>query len=111
MSEETGKIIETLKGDPYNYVLKDVGPPEKYLGAKCGKYNLGDGEAWYMSAELYLYHAIKEIERKWGNISCISNRQNLDIPANQKYHPEIDTSNFLNNDDTQLYQSYIGILR
>ena len=28
--EETGKIIETLKGDPYNYILKDVGPPAKY---------------------------------------------------------------------------------
>ena len=73
--------------------------------------NLGDREAWYMSAELYLHHAIKEIERKSGNISRISNRQNLDILANQKYHPEIDTSNFLNNDDTQLYQSDIGILR
>ena len=35
----------------------------------------------------------------------------MDIPAPQKYHPEMDTSPFLNDDDTQLYQSYIGILR
>ena len=58
------EIINTLKKEPLNYTLKDVGPPTKYLGAKCGTYNLGDSSAWYMSAEIYLGHAIKEIERK-----------------------------------------------
>ena len=41
----------------------------------------------------------------------IASRQSLDVPAPQKYHPEMDTMNFLNDDDTQLYQIYIGIIR
>ena len=98
----TGK---TLKSGPYNYTLKDVGTPERCLGAKVGEYQLGNEKAWYMSAELYLHHAIKEIERKWGDLSKVANRRSLDIPANPKCHPEIDTSHFLNDDDTQLYQS------
>ena len=64
-----------------------------------------------MSAELYLHHDMNEVERRWGNITKIASRQDLDVPVPQKYHPELDTTNFLNNDDTQLYQSYIGILR
>ena len=64
-----------------------------------------------MSTELYLHHAIKEVERRWGNITKIASRQDLDVPVPQKYRPELDTTNFLNDDDTQLYQSYIGILR
>ena len=74
--------------------MKDILPPLKYLGAKCGKYNLGDSEAWYMSAELYLHHAINEVERKWGNITKMAARQDLDVPVPQKYSPEIDTTIF-----------------
>ena len=84
VSEDANKIIKMLKEEPYNYLLKDVGSPAKYLGAKCGKYNLGDSEAWYMSAELYLHHAIKEVERRWGNITKIAARQDLNVPAPQK---------------------------
>ena len=98
VSENMMEIINALKKEPFNYNLKDVGPPTKNLGAKCGTYNLGDSSAWYMLAELYLGHAIKEIERKWGNLSKIASRQSLNIPAPQKYHPEVDTSKsiFLN---------------
>ena len=84
ISEDTLSIIDALKKEPFNYTLKDVGPPKKYLGAKCGKYNLGDSEVWYMSAELYLHHAIKEVERKWGDLSKVTSRHKLDIPAPQK---------------------------
>ena len=35
----------------------------------------------------------------------------MDSPALPDYHPELDTSDFLNDTDTRLYQSYIGILR
>ena len=45
ISEETKWLLDVLKCEPYTYVLKDVGPPSRYLGAKCGKYNLGDSEA------------------------------------------------------------------
>ena len=54
---------------------------------------------------------IKEIEVKWGNLAKLFPRQSLDIPMPSDSHPKIDNSNPLSNDDIQLYQSYIGILR
>jgi hypothetical protein len=38
-------------------------------------------------------------------------RMHLDLPIPAGSHPELDTSKFLEDDDVQLYQSYIGILR
>jgi hypothetical protein len=35
----------------------------------------------------------------------------LDVPIQAGSHPELDTSRFLDDDDTQLYQSNIGVLR
>ena len=64
-----------------------------------------------MSAELYLKNAIEEIERKWGNLNKLFPRESLDIPIQSNAHPEIDKSKVLRDDDIQLYQSYIGILR
>jgi hypothetical protein len=35
----------------------------------------------------------------------------MDTPAPPDFHPEIDISDFLNGEEIDLYQSYIGILR
>jgi hypothetical protein len=35
----------------------------------------------------------------------------LDTPAATNFHPEVHTSDFLDDDGTTLYQSYLGILR
>jgi hypothetical protein len=35
----------------------------------------------------------------------------LDVPAPSQFHPELDDTDFINENDTKLYQSYIGILR
>jgi hypothetical protein len=111
ISENAMQITNQLVTD-YKYRLKDVGPPSKYLGAKVGKYTLADGSlAWYMSAEEYLKKAIPEIERKFGNIVNLFNKSALDTPAPTDFHPELDQSAFLDEDNVWLYQSYIGILR
>jgi hypothetical protein len=65
-----------------------------------------------MSAQQYLQQAILEIESKWGALNKIfGDRQLLDVPIQAGSHPELDTSRFLDDDDTQLYQSHIGVLR
>jgi hypothetical protein len=65
-----------------------------------------------MSAELYLKQAINEIEEKWGPLQkMFSSKQSLDVPIVAGTHPELDTSKFLDDENTQLYQSYIGVLR
>jgi Reverse transcriptase (RNA-dependent DNA polymerase) len=111
VSHAPKEIINTLEQE-YKYRLKDVGEPKRYLGAEIGKYHFSDGTtAWYMSAKLYLQQAIIELERKWGNVMKLFPRQTLDVPMQPGSHPEMDTTKFLSDDDTQLYQSYIGILR
>ena len=66
--EDPEQIIHSLSKEPYNYRLKDVGPPTRYLGAEIGYYDIGNIRTRYMSARIYLKHAIEEIEREWGNL-------------------------------------------
>jgi hypothetical protein len=105
-------IIDKLQNE-HKYCLEDVGPPLRCLGSQIGKYKFNDDkQAWYMSAQQYLQQAILEIESKWGALNKIfGNRQVLDVPIQAGSHPELDTSRFLDDDDIQLYQSYIGVLR
>jgi hypothetical protein len=64
ISENPGQIINLLQSDPFNYRLKDIGPPTRYLGAKVACYTLPDSgvNTWYISAESYLQKAIPVIE-------------------------------------------------
>ena len=111
ISEHAKEITQQLITD-YKYRLKDVDRPTKYLGAKVGTQTMDDGStAWYMSAEEYLKKAIPEIERKFGNIVNLFGKSALDTPAPTDFHPELDQSALLDEDNVWLYQSYIGILR
>jgi hypothetical protein len=111
VSQNLGRIIKSLEHE-YKYKLKDVGEPTRYLGAEIGKYTLPDGSnAWYMSARLYLQKEIIEVERQFGNLLKILKPSMLDVPIQPGSHPEVDDTAFLEDDDVQLYQSYIGILR
>jgi hypothetical protein len=40
-----------------------------------------------------------------------SNRQQFDVPIQPGSHPELDNTPLLKDDNVQLYQSYIGVLR
>jgi hypothetical protein len=111
LSEESKKLIQTFEQD-YQYRLKDVGGPSRYLGAEVGKYTFSDNtQAWYMSARAYLKQAIVELEKLWGNLTKLLPRQQLDIPVPAGSHPELDDTKMLNDDYIQLYQSYIGTHR
>jgi hypothetical protein len=111
VSQDSGRIISSLEQE-YYYELKDVGEPKRYLGTKIGKYSFPDSmSAWYMSARLYLQQAIIEVERQFGNLLKIFKPSTLDVPIQPGSHLELDDTQFLEDDDVQLYQSYIGILR
>jgi hypothetical protein len=111
LSEIPKRITEMFESE-YKYRLKDVGEPKRDLGAEVGRYDFSNGtKAWFMSARLYFQQAIIEVERKWGNVSKLFTRQHLDVPILPGSHPELDVSKHLDADDTQLYQSYIGVLR
>ncbi|EEC42861.1 predicted protein [Phaeodactylum tricornutum CCAP 1055/1] len=107
VSENTRAILEMLKNIPYT--LKGGSAPETFLGATIGTYTFKDGtSAWYMSAQQYLTNAIKNIEETLGLKLSTSNR--IVTPLIPGYHPEVDTSAFLDDDRANFYMSLIGIL-
>jgi Reverse transcriptase (RNA-dependent DNA polymerase) len=109
ISERPSMILQTL-ADDHNYRLKDVGSPTRYLGASIGKKQLTDGVFWFISAEAYLSKALDTIEERFGKLESLF-KYTPNTPAPTNFHPEIDDSDFLDEDGTTLYQSYIGILR
>ena len=112
VSEDPSILMKDLQ-DEHNYRLKDIMEPDRYLGAKFGKYTLPDGTiTYYMSAELYLEKAIPVIEERFGGkLTSMFRTSRYSTPAPSDFHPELDTTDFMDADGTNLYQSYIGILR
>jgi hypothetical protein len=109
ISHQAKEIVRQLQEEPFNYTMKDVGPPVRYLGAKIGRQE--DENTWFMSANSYLEKALPVIEERFGDLSKVFSRSTLDAPAPTDYHPETDESQLLNEESMQLYQSYIGIMR
>ena len=107
ISHRADAILHILENH-FKYRLKDVGPPKRYLGATIEKINIDGMDTWSMSAREYLEKAIPIIEERFGTL-----RQNNKIttPLPKDYHPELDNSEFLNDEYIEVYQSYIGILR
>ena len=109
ISMDPDGIADELKE---HFVLKEVLDPavkrERYLGATIGKFTFPDGSyGWYMSAKEYLSHAIPAIEAIWDEKLY----QKASSPLMGDYHPELDISPLLSDDDAQLFASYIGILQ
>jgi len=62
---------------------------------------------WCMLAKEYLSCAIPAIEAIWDEKLY----QKASLLLMGDYHPELDISPLLSDDDTQLFASYIGILQ
>ena len=110
ISAEPDKICDELKEHFTLKVVQDPSvEPQRYLGAMVGTYTFDDGtrKAWYMSADDYLGKAIPTVEAVWDEKLY----KKASSPLVGDYHPEVDTSPLLSEDDALLYASYIGILQ
>jgi hypothetical protein len=97
--------------DSYGYLLKDIGKPKSYLGADIGWQQGTYGDTWSLSPNTYVNKAIMTVEGRFGSLKTMFGRNMCNTPAPTTFHPELDNTAFLGLDETQLYQSYIGILR
>jgi len=103
-----------MKGIAASYDLKDtVKPPERYLGANIGKWQLSDGrEVWCMSGQDYVKNAVKLakdlLEQKG---MTMTHGKKSARPMPQNYRPELDISAVLSPKEAQEYQQFIGIAR
>jgi hypothetical protein len=97
------------------YELKagSVGVPDRYLGANVGKYQLEDGsEAWFMSAHDYVKAACDNVAAMLAKDGLkLSSGRQADRPYHEKYRPETDTTDEVNDELTSRYQQLIGVLR
>jgi hypothetical protein len=108
LSEHPNIILQWLADEQY-YRLKEVGSSTHYLGASIGKKQFVDADLWFISAEAYFSKALDTSEERFGKLDTIF-KCKLNTPAPTNFYPEIDDSNFLDDNGTTLYQSYISIL-
>ena len=104
VSKKPGKILDTLTSDPYNFTLKGSGPLNFHLG--CGFERDEDGYLC-MNPTKYIDKMVQSYERMFG--STLGKKPHS--PLEESDHPELDTSEFLSDDDTIKYQSLIGQLQ
>jgi hypothetical protein len=83
------------------YAVKSIGPPDYYLGNDYKKDRQG---RWCIGCKKYLKEAIKRVERMFGSLRKYSN------PMETGDHPELDTSEVMDDDGHRKYQMLTGIL-
>ena len=109
ISHDPGKIMDVIES---RYRLKEKpSAPDIYLGQKIKPFTVESSgkTVWSFSAEAYLAKAIPVVESKFPKINLKEFGGNQPLPTG--YHPEVDESPTLDEDDTHLYGSYIGILQ
>jgi hypothetical protein len=108
---EPRATLNILESD-YKYVIKDCGPPTRYLGSSIGTYDIHDHtQCFFMPPDKYLANAITifQVNIQKHNIKLNSIRSEVQMTPG--YRSEVDTRDPLDADATNLYQSYVGVLR
>mgnify|MGYP000464932623 CR=1 FL=1 len=103
VSKDPHSIIKTLTED-YNFKLKGTGPISFHLG--CDFFRDEDGVLCF-APKKYIDKVIGSYERMFGS----KPKTNVSSPLEKGDHPEIDTSDFLDDAGIQQYQSLIGQLQ
>ena len=104
-SKDPDGVIKTVKE---TYDLKGVGPPEYYLGGNVedmDEHWTKKNIRWSLNASTYVSGIIPKLERLMSETFA-----KFSSPMSESYHPELDDSQFLNNEDGSKYRSIIGSL-
>ena len=89
-----------------------LGPQKVYLGGKVSQVILPNGvKAYSYSASQYLHEAIRGVEEYLDKKGRKLSEKRVGTPLPTNYHPELDVSPELMNDEATYYVSLIGILR
>ena len=92
------KLLETLQLKPYNFKLKGSGPLQFHLG--CGFRRDDDGKL-VMDPGKYIQKMMTGYQQMFGD----KPRVTYQSPLEGNNHPELDNTEFLDNDGMQKYQS------
>ena len=87
----------------HNYKLKGVGVPEYHLGGNFGRDP--DRTLWWGS-QSYIEKMLKNYERQFGSLPAKKS-----APMADGDHPELDTSDLLDEEKKHLYMSMVGAMQ
>ena len=110
ISHDTKPIIEQLSAQ---FRLKEdsLRPPNRYLGAGIKIFTDSQGrECWALSSDDYVRVSVESVERELAEQGR-KLRGKANRPYDQKYRPEMDVTEELNEDGISKYQGYMGIFR
>ena len=102
--KEPQKLLDQLTSAPYNFKLKGSGPITFHLGMDF--FRDGDG-VLCMAPKKYIEKMIANYERLFGEAP----KTNVYAPLEKGDHPEMDTSELLDQGQIKVYQSLIGGLQ
>lgn len=97
-------------GERFKFKNDEVKEPSSYLGAKLKLRSLNGTSMWTMSSDNYTTAALKNIEstlQKRGWKLPVANG----TPLPTDYHPELDATRELDDEERTLYQEFIGMIR
>ena len=103
ISKDTKSIIKVLEKE---YILKGVGFPEYYLGADMKKTEKPEN-VFIMGSYTYVKRCLSIYEQLFGQPPP----KGIHTPLDPKDHPELDTSDMLDNYGMHLYWKLLGILQ
>ena len=103
-SKEPEKIISALEMKPNNFKLKGTGPTTFHLG--CDYFRDEDGTLC-VGPRKYIDKMVIEYQRLYGSKPSTK----ASSPLEKNDHPELDTSDILDEDGIRQYQSLIGTLQ
>jgi hypothetical protein len=102
-SKDPKAITDTLM-NKYNFKLKGTGEIEYHLGMS---FRRNDRNELGISTQWYIEKMVDNYKRHFGK--SLSHRSQTPLESND--HPEIDSSEFLGEDDIQKYQSLIRAMQ
>ena len=104
------KIMNQL--DQHCMVKKDsIGFPDIYLGAQVSEFVLSDGSRHYaLSADKYVKEALQNVRDYLDSRNRQLKKKTPGVLP-KGYRPELDTSQYLVDEDAVYYQQQIGVLR
>jgi hypothetical protein len=112
ISEDPKSILTKL--DQHYLLKKDsIGVLKTYLGTEIGDYRLPDDPGktrWSMSSSKYVKDAMRNV-KNWLDAkgSYLKTKCSSVLPSG--YGPELDVSNYCNDEEANYFQQHIGVLR
>ena len=114
--KDPDKVLNKINQD---YRLKEPPKlPSMYLCAEISKYHVGDKDnsthCYAMSADSHIKKALQVVQHKMAECGVYFKSSNITVEypfSSQSYRPELDPTEECSEEQTEFYQSLIGILR